>query len=122
MNNNNDLVMYYIVNSDLKMQKGKICSQIGHATVDMLLNINKENKYFNTWLLNGQPKIVLKQTEKNILQLVDKFYKKDNKFFCIKIHDAGKTQIAPNSLTVLAFCPYPKKLIKDILITQAKLL
>lgn len=114
--------MYYVVNSDLKMNKGKIGSQIGHATVEMLLNIDKDNKYFNSWLLNGQPKVVLKQSEKNILKLIDNFYKKKDGLYCIKIHDAGKTQILPNSLTVIAFCPYPKRLIKDILITQAKLL
>ena len=34
--------MYYLVNQELKMGKGKLCAQIGHATVRVCLRLNKD--------------------------------------------------------------------------------
>lgn len=34
-----DYVMYIIINDDLKMQKGKIASQVGHAVQQLIENI-----------------------------------------------------------------------------------
>lgn len=117
--------MYIFVNTDLKMGKGKIASQVGHVvqeiTHDIILNFHtfydltklfhskNEEKLFKTyqnynyWNETGSQKIVLKATEQQIRNIIDK-YPKITKY----ILDAGKTQIEPNSLTVCAFYPMDK--------------
>lgn len=108
-------VMYYLINSDLKMTKGKICAQIGHATVDLCVKlIILKNKDFKMWINNGQTKITLKSNLKEMEYLYNK-YKNSCNYKCIQVIDAGKTQIEENSFTILAFQPCIKEdIIKEI--------
>ena len=50
-----------IVNNELKMGKGKIAAQVGHASVKAaLLASEKHPAEMQSWLSNGQKKVVLK--------------------------------------------------------------
>ena len=113
--------MYIIVNDDLKMSKGKIASQVGHVVQIIIENIigyyidNKKNKeselYYDNyvkWKDGGSTKIVLKSNQQNIEKLI--------KLKGIEyIRDAGKTQIEPNSLTVIGFYPQSRNKINNII-------
>jgi len=103
--------MYILVNDDLKMGKGKIAGQVGHVvgliTEEILVNYyttdKKRDSYQNyiLWKNTGQAKIILKATEEQIRSFIgcpETMY----------ILDAGRTQIAPDSLTVLGFYPSNK--------------
>jgi peptidyl-tRNA hydrolase, PTH2 family len=109
--NDSNYKMYIFVNTSLDMSKGKIAAQVGHAVQHIVEDIfvryyegSKEYKtIFNDYLIwsknYGCAKIALKanQDQINILsQLPIKL---------TTIHDAGKTQVEPNSLTVVAFYP-----------------
>jgi PTH2 family peptidyl-tRNA hydrolase len=104
----NDYCMYIIVNEDLKMQKGKICSQVGHCVQKLIENIleiysqSKKEKTiyinYNLWKNCGCKKIILKATHNEIIYL-------QNNYDCVSIYDAGKTQVEPNSLTCIGFYP-----------------
>lgn len=105
-------VMYILVNADLHMGKGKTAGQVGHVvgiiteeilrsvytnpTTDTLEDYDNYNKWIKT---NAYTKIVLRATEQNLLEIIEK----ENK--CKYILDAGRTQIAPGSLTVVGFFP-----------------
>lgn len=102
-----DYVMYIIINDDLKMQKGKICSQVGHSVQKLIENIleiysvsKKEKTIYTNYKIwkNGCKKIILKASQNELLIL-------QNDSNCISIYDAGKTQIEPNSLTCIGFYP-----------------
>lgn len=104
--------MYIIINNDLNMGKGKIAAQACHAACRVTRALhNQNNSNYNTWLRNGEAKIVLKATETEMLQLIDKYDNSKSKETnrCVNVRDAGFTQIAPNSLTALAFFPCFKK-------------
>ena len=50
-----------IVNNELKMGKGKIAAQVGHASVKSALIASEKNPAeMKSWLSNGQKKVVLK--------------------------------------------------------------
>lgn len=111
---NQDIVMYIFVNNDLGMTKGKTCSQVGHIVQLICEEIIRSGyeKYpppeayirYMKWKQNCV-KIVLKAT----MEQLNELKKLDEARYII---DSGKTQIAPNSLTVVGFFPSSK--MKDI--------
>lgn len=50
-----------ILRNDLKMPKGKLCSQAAHASLDAYLE-QKDKYIINQWIENGSLKIVLSVT------------------------------------------------------------
>jgi len=105
-------VMYIIVNIDLKMGKGKTAGQVGHVvgiiTEEIMRNVFmspttetiEDYNYYTNWVKNNAyTKVVLKATEKDLLGFIE------NETKCRYILDAGRTQIAPGSLTVVGFFP-----------------
>lgn len=109
------LYMYVLVNDDLKMGKGKIAGQVAHVVG--LITEEIIRKYYETsndipdcytrymqWKATGHAKVILKASQEQIDQLI----KEPESLY---IRDAGKTQIAPNSLTVLGF--YPSNTLKE---------
>jgi len=112
-------VMYILVNKDLKMGKGKIGAQCAHVAcaVTRILERHKPRpKYYEDWLNNGEPKVVLKATEDEMNGFIEKYpLKKSNDYWCVPIRDFGRTQVKANSLTALAFRPTMKKLVPPAL-------
>ncbi len=114
--------MYIFVNTDLKMDKGKIGGQVGHVVQTIIEKIlmdlipmenpdDKTKEIINSYIKwkahSGITKVVLKATQAELEDLM-----KDSRSFHIR--DAGKTQIAPNSLTVVGFCPALKTTMAPI--------
>ncbi|XP_004307859.1 PREDICTED: peptidyl-tRNA hydrolase 2, mitochondrial [Fragaria vesca subsp. vesca] len=108
-----DFKMVLVVRNDLKMGKGKIAAQCSHATLGLYKKLlRRAPKSLNRWEMCGQPKVVLKvETEEEMLVLQDRA-KSLNLPNHITI-DAGKTQIAPNSRTVMAILG-PIEVVDDV--------
>jgi len=103
-----------IINNGLKMGKGKIAAQAGHASVQATLKAGeKAPLILQAWLSSGQKKVCLKGDDAD--QLLD-FEKqaKEAGLLTSKIHDAGHTQIPSGSLTVLAIGPCQDELVEKI--------
>lgn len=106
--------MYVLVNDDLKMGKGKIAAQVGHVvgiiTEEIIRKSYESDKVlecylsFIQWKNTGYAKIILKATQEQITSFIGHPE-------TIYILDEGRTQIAPNSLTVLGF--FPSKTLKE---------
>ena len=93
-----------VVNNDLKMGKGKIAAQVGHASVSATLKAGELNPLaLDSWLKSGQKKVCLKTTYDELMEISAKA--KINRIQIVEINDAGKTQIPSGSLTVVAFGP-----------------
>jgi len=91
-----------LVRGDLKLSKGKMSSQVSHASVEATLKSNKDKVRF--WRDQGMKKIVLKvENQKELFK-----YKKvagDLGLVNAMIKDAGRTEIKAGTLTCLAIGP-----------------
>ncbi|KAK5779453.1 hypothetical protein RI543_003344 [Arxiozyma heterogenica] len=112
--------MALVIRQDLGMQKGKIAAQCCHAALGcyrMIATDPSRSSYnpamVNRWLRGGQAKITLKCPNKDVM---DELYAKAISLGvnAIVIHDAGRTQIAAGSATVLGLGPAPKDILDQI--------
>lgn len=113
------IVMYVIVREELGMSIGKCCAQVGHATQKVLLHYFKclalnaklhvsqieeeHNKLTGAWLANGSTKVILKADEKEWGELKTEFGKD-----IFVVVDNGRTELEPNTETVLVLMPQKK--------------
>ncbi|SPC67151.1 related to PTH2 - aminoacyl-tRNA hydrolase [Ustilago sp. UG-2017b] len=106
--------MILAVRMDIKMEKGKIASQCGHATLAVYKTAKKLTpKFIKQWERRGQAKVAVKcPDEEKMLELE----KKANELGIAarSIIDAGRTQIAPNTRTVLGLGPAPVSLMNQL--------
>lgn len=114
----NNVKMVLVVRNDLKMGKGKIGAQWGHATLGAYQSsIKKHSSYWhkcrNWWEKYGGAKICARVDTEEALVEVYKQAKKA-KLPCYWVTDAGRTQIAAGSKTVVGIGPAPAELIDQI--------
>ncbi|CAI2383079.1 unnamed protein product [Moneuplotes crassus] len=113
-----NLKMVLVVRTDLKMQKGKIGAQCGHATLGAYEKAKaKKAKYWKKclydWEVYAQAKVCLKVDSEEALVNIHKQAKKSN-LPTYLVTDAGRTQIAAGSKTVVGIGPAPSELIDKI--------
>lgn len=91
-----------LVRHDLKLPKGKLGAQCAHASVDGVLKADKE--VVKTWRRFGMKKIVLKVAdEKELYKYIQ--IAKDANLVTAVITDAGKTVVAPGTVTCASIGP-----------------
>ncbi|RHX96961.1 hypothetical protein DYB28_009041 [Aphanomyces astaci] len=97
--------MVLVVRNDLKMGKGKVAAQCGHATLGAYKRAVKRTPHaIECWETLGQAKVALKvESEEEMLELAGRA--KELGLVHYIVVDAGRTQIAPDSKTVLAVGP-----------------
>eukprot|EP00640_Fibrocapsa_japonica_P007902 CAMPEP_0113934314 /NCGR_PEP_ID=MMETSP1339-20121228/1648_1 /TAXON_ID=94617 /ORGANISM="Fibrocapsa japonica" /LENGTH=150 /DNA_ID=CAMNT_0000936061 /DNA_START=139 /DNA_END=591 /DNA_ORIENTATION=+ /assembly_acc=CAM_ASM_000762 len=95
------------VNMALKMGKGKIAAQCGHATLGAYRRAQKKcPNSLRGWATYGQAKICVKvPTAEEMFEIAEKAAKAGLNAYLVM--DAGRTQIAAGSRTVLALGPAP---------------
>jgi len=100
-----DYKMVLLVRNDLNMGKGKIAAQCSHATLGAFKKAQKKDKRaLDGWEEGGQAKVVLRaQNEQEMLDLEEEARKE--KLITYLVVDAGKTQVASGTNTVLAIGP-----------------
>lgn len=96
--------MAFVVNMSLDMGTGKLASQVAHAAIGMhRLLLQNENKYGEMvlqWSEDGETKIVLRgNTTQHLVDLERKALRLGLPTYLVQ--DAGRTQIAAGSTTVL---------------------
>tara|TARA_Y100000287_G_scaffold157974_1_gene135694 strand:- start:10 stop:381 length:372 start_codon:yes stop_codon:yes gene_type:complete len=102
-----------VINNDLKMGKGKIAAQAGHASVTATLKTGEHRPTtLDSWLKSGQKKVCLKSSYDDLIELESKA--KANGIQTVRITDAGKTQIPSGSLTVIAFGPDNEDILQGL--------
>ena len=103
-----------IVNNGLRMKKGKIAAQVGHASVRAAIICQQEDPVaFEAWMRSGQQKTVLKVTDADEIRDILNGAKRSG-FPTCKIYDAGRTQIPAGSLTVGTIGPSSVELVDEI--------
>ena len=118
MDEKDEQVIYLIVRNDLKMGKGKIVAQCGHA-VQYAVRACNEN-LLKEYEMCDTPKICLKvDTFEQFKSLRNRL--EQSKIAVFTVVDAGYTQVEPNTETCFAVGPASKLLMKDF-IKELKLL
>ncbi|KAL8538351.1 hypothetical protein ACS0TY_000369 [Phlomoides rotata] len=108
-----DFKMVLVVRNDLKMGKGKIAAQCSHATLGLYKKIlHRAPKSLNRWEMCGQVKVVVKIESEDDMLVLQERAKSLNLPTHITI-DAGRTQIAPNSRTVMTILG-PADLVDEV--------
>lgn len=92
-----ELVMYVLVNETIKISKGKLAGQVGHAVCSyMHKNILTEEYKIDAYMKNGiQKKIILRCSQEKLEELESLGY--------IAIRDLGLTQLDSNTLTCVNY-------------------
>jgi len=96
-----------VFRSDLKLSKGKIAAQAGHAAVSAAEEARKHcREWWEEWLYEGQRKIAVKvKSEKELLKLEEQA--EELGLPCVLIVDRGLTEIPPDTVTCLGIGPAP---------------
>jgi len=126
-NPEDELVMYIVVRGDLKMGKGKIAAQAGHAVQlvveDILSRVPHGHERalasrYNKWRNDGITKVAVKVPD---LETYDELYRKLEEEEGLTIYgvaDQGRTQIEPGSRTCFAVEPlrrgYMQQFVGDL--------
>jgi PTH2 family peptidyl-tRNA hydrolase len=99
-----EVKLVLVVRTDLGMGRGKIAAQVAHAAVAAALANRSRRGDFAAWLRDGQPKVVLKVGSADELEeIVSKAAAAGLPVEVIQ--DAGRTQLAPGTLTCCAVGP-----------------
>jgi len=103
--------MVFVVRQDLKMGKGKIAAQCCHAAIGAYATADAAS--IRRWNTRGCAKVALKvKTEEGMLACA-RACRAAGLNHCV-IKDAGRTQIAPGSKTVLGIGPAPVSRINEV--------
>ncbi|GCE97128.1 gluconate transport-inducing protein [Zygosaccharomyces mellis] len=112
--------MALVIRQDLGMQKGKTAAQCAHAALGCfrMIGCDSHRKSYNPsmvyrWLRGGQAKITLKCPDESTMDELYALAIALGVNACV-IHDAGRTQIAAGSATVLGLGPAPKAVLDQI--------
>jgi len=103
-----------VFRSDLKLSKGKIAAQAGHAAVSAADEARKHHRtWWDAWISEGQCKIAVKvKNEKQLLEL-----EKQAKELALPsslIADRGLTEIPPGTITCLGIGPAPAEKVNKL--------
>ncbi|KAG7483775.1 hypothetical protein MATL_G00041900 [Megalops atlanticus] len=114
MGESGEFKMTLVVRNDLKMGKGKVAAQCSHAAVSAYKQVQRRNPdLLKQWEYCGQPKVVVKAPdEESMIELLT--HAKELGLPVSLIQDAGRTQIAPGSRTVLGVGPGPVDLVDKV--------
>jgi peptidyl-tRNA hydrolase, PTH2 family len=100
-----------IINDSLKLPRGKLAAQVAHAAVATFLSAKPP--YQKAWLETGMPKIVLSAgSEQEVIECYQKALAANLPAYLIK--DAGKTVLAPGTITCVGIGPAPEKEVDQI--------
>ncbi|KAL9032209.1 MAG: hypothetical protein Q9214_008070 [Letrouitia sp. 1 TL-2023] len=115
--NNEECKLVLVIRSDLGMGKGKIAAQCSHATLTCYSALSSSSAVkppiLRRWDRQGQATIVTQvSSEEDLLVLQAKAVSLG---LCAQVvRDAGRTQIASGSATVLGVGPGPKKVVDAV--------
>lgn len=109
-----DYKQVIVFRSDLKLSKGKIATQAGHAAVSAAEEARKHHeRWWKAWIEEGQRKIAVKvKSEKELLAL--EAQAKELGLPSMLIIDRGLTEIPPGTVTCLGIGPAPNDKIDKI--------
>ena len=115
--------LVFVVDASLHMRTGKIAAQCAHASLGSYMTLNEKAannaaptvsiKSLPKWLNDGQTKVVVSVPSAESLVDIRRAAKRYG-LHTHTVHDAGRTQVAAGSATVLAVGPAPAQLVNAV--------
>jgi len=106
--------MAIVVRQDIRMGKGKVAAQVGHASIEASETIRKENnELWKKWIEEGQCKVVLKTNSEGEFRELQLKAKRRG-LPVVVIRDRGLTQLDPDTVTCMGIGPGPSKLVDEV--------
>jgi PTH2 family peptidyl-tRNA hydrolase len=103
-----------VFRSDLKLSKGKLAAQAGHAAVSAAEKARKHHKkWWEAWLDEGQCKIVVRVKDEKKLRELEKQAMELGLPYTL-IVDRGLTEVPPGTITCLGIGPAPSEKVDRI--------
>lgn len=100
-----------LLRMDLKLPKGKACTQVAHASSSALIKSHKDD--IKKWQSEGMKKVVLKAKDLDEL-LKYKAQAEDLGLVTALVEDAGKTVLEPGTVTCLGIGPDKEERIDKV--------
>jgi peptidyl-tRNA hydrolase len=91
-----------VVSEALRLPRGKLAAQVAHASVSALLGASHDD--LRQWLEEGMPKVVLRVDDETQLAELERRATAAG-LSAVLIHDAGRTVVAPGTITCLGIGP-----------------
>ncbi|KAI9820685.1 MAG: hypothetical protein M1827_005054 [Pycnora praestabilis] len=114
--NREECKLVLVVRTDLGMTKGKMAAQCSHATLacyKTFLRQSPESPILRRWEGLGQAKVALQVKSEEELEILQA-QAVSLGLVAQVVQDAGRTQIASGSLTVLGIGPAPKSKVDEV--------
>jgi len=102
-----------VFRKDLKLTRGKLAVQAGHASVTCSMKSKKKGKYFNEWYREGQKKVAVGCDD---LAHLKKLQRKARSLGLVAetVSDAGLTEVQPGTITCLGVGPGPANIVDKV--------
>ncbi len=103
------------VRTDIRMSKGKLAAQVAHAAVEAVLYALEHGleEWVRIWRTQGAKKVVVKGGgEEELINLYERARREGLPASLVR--DAGRTELAPGTLTAVAIGPAPSRLVDRI--------
>jgi len=100
-----------VVNTSLKLPKGKLAAQVAHAAVAAFLEADTQAQ--QAWLADGMPKVVLKVPDEVALLELHTLAQTQNIPLCL-IEDAGRTVLPEGTITCLGLGPAGESVLEAL--------
>lgn len=102
------------VRTDLDMSPGKLAVQVAHGSVGAAEVARREHRgWFSAWLAEGQKKVVVKVEKERELHVLRKKANSEG-LPTMLVQDAGLTELAPGTTTVLGIGPAPSEALDKV--------
>ena len=103
-----------VFRSDLKLGKGKLAAQAGHAAVSAAEEAHRRHrKWWEAWFYEGQRKITVKVKDENELLELESQAKEMGLPNAL-ITDRGLTQVPEGTVTCLGIGPAPAEMMDKL--------
>ena len=111
---NEEIKLVLVVNDELGMSAGKIAAQCSHATLAVYQSLGPNHRaVLKRWESEGQKKIALKcRTTGELRKLAEASKARGIPYYVVE--DAGRTQVAAGSCTVIAIGPAPESAVNTV--------
>lgn len=118
--NNNEFKQVIVVRVDIRMGKGKLATQVAHASVGAYRKTKRKHAdIVRKWEMEGEKKIVLRISSLDGLMKLKSLIDEEG-IPNIIIRDAGLTQLMPGTVTCLGIGPWDSDTL-DKFISHLKL-
>ena len=106
--------MVIVIRTDIKMSKGKVAAQAGHAAVSASEYARKNRpEWWNPWITEGQRKIAVKAKSEDEIMDIERRARNAGLPVAL-IVDRGLTEIPPNTITCLGIGPGPDNKVDPV--------